>query len=525
MTKINYDSFSNFWILTDDFGKVLDNSSYFKKLELIDSSIQESFEFLQPTLTNDLSISSRLQGKIIHFKNSENQLSFRATIHNIGNEVLWIAWPLLNNLSDVKKYQLYELMHHPACVLTDILILKDVVSSHVSKLKQLKIDQIEKELDDQLVINEHQSKFAAIGELASRVGHEINNPLTIAIFSGSIIEKNLDKETVDKDKILAQLESQKKAYERIRIIVNSLRINTVDNKSKDQVFSLHEAVFQSLDFIDDIYKKEGVQLISKLNSSNYLVKGNQGEFKQAVVNLLTNAKDATENKKDRKIELKTFKKEKYAYLSISDNGVGIEKEVKTKIFNPFFTTKKFGHGPGLGLGLVEKVATKMGGKVSFESTLNKGSTFTLKLLIEDICDGGVEEDNIDAVEELALRGKALVVDDDEEVLYILRYFLEDLGLDVDSFTLESDALDALKESEYKYVISDFIMPNMRGDEFLRKARKLTDENTYFFMASGGVTPGLRENLKVTKLVDGFLEKPFSSEVILDVLTKAESKEN
>ena len=92
MTKINYDSFSNFWILTDDFGKVLDNSSYFKKLELIDSSIQESFEFLQPTLANDLSISSRLQGKIIHFKNSENQLSFRATIHNIGNEVLWIRW-------------------------------------------------------------------------------------------------------------------------------------------------------------------------------------------------------------------------------------------------------------------------------------------------------------------------------------------------------------------------------------------------------------------------------------------------
>jgi C4-dicarboxylate-specific signal transduction histidine kinase len=85
-------------------------------------------------------------------------------------------------------------MEHPACIMTDFLILKDVLSKQQEKIKKLEIERIEKQLVEQVKINQHQSKLATIGEIASGVGHEISNPLTIVKLNNAIILKKISED-------------------------------------------------------------------------------------------------------------------------------------------------------------------------------------------------------------------------------------------------------------------------------------------------------------------------------------------
>ena len=269
-------------------------------------------------------------------------------------------------------------MNHPSCQATDILILKDVLKRNQKKIHQLEVEKYEDELNKQKRINIHQSKLASLGELAAGVGHEINNPLQIAMGAAKVLKKCIkDHENCDFDKVEKQLDKIKVAHDRIVNIVMGLRIYSRQDDIREEEFSLNKSIEQTLSLISEIYKKEEIDLIFNLPSEELNIFGVEGELQQIFMNLLTNAKDAVSEKTEKQIIITLEAHEDEVVIEVKDNGIGIPQEIQDKIFDPFFTTKEVGKGTGLGLGFVQNLVEKMKGKIEVFSKENIGTTFRI----------------------------------------------------------------------------------------------------------------------------------------------------
>jgi signal transduction histidine kinase len=224
----------------------------------------------------------------------------------------------------------------------------------------------------------HHAKLISIGELASGVGHEINNPLAIISGHIEIIKKQLAKNNYHDEKVDKYLQNCTTSVKRIAAIINSLRsFSRKDELNHFEVINCHEAITQNLDLLKIIYEKEGVQINLDLKATKAEIKGIMGEFQQVIMNLLSNAKDATKGKKDRLIKIESLNEENNIIIKVSDNGHGIEKENLERIFDSFFTTKPKGEGTGLGLSLSSQLVKNMNGMIKVDSDVGAGTTFSL----------------------------------------------------------------------------------------------------------------------------------------------------
>ncbi len=243
------------------------------------------------------------------------------------------------------------------------------------------LDITEKKLSE--IKSQHVEKLASIGELAAGVGHEINNPLTISIANLHKLKSSLSRPDKDPRTIDNCIEKIGVANERIKKIVSGLKVLSRSDKDNLDEVNIAREVHQALDFIREIYTNEGVsiQYDSPINC-DFVVMANPGKFHQIIVNLFSNAKDATEKKIDRMIKIRVFERSaNEVVLSVSDNGSGIPKELIPKIVEPFFTTKEVGRGTGLGLGIVNSFVKQFNGKLEIDSEVGVGSTFNVVLPI------------------------------------------------------------------------------------------------------------------------------------------------
>ena len=130
-----------------------------------------------------------------------------------------------------------------------------------------------------------------------------------------------------------------------------------------------------------------VEIDLQLAQEPLLILGNQYRLEQVILNLLSNAKYAVEEKEKepdektyrKRITIKSYRYKKHIHIVVQDNGIGIAPDVVTKIFNPFFTTKSGKQGTGLGLSISYGIIREMKGIIYVESELNKQTTFTLEL--------------------------------------------------------------------------------------------------------------------------------------------------
>jgi two-component system, NtrC family, sensor kinase len=266
-----------------------------------------------------------------------------------------------------------------------------------------------KETQSQLVDAE---KMSSLGQLTAGIAHEINNPINFVSSNipplkqdiddlKAIIEKydeikdssNINEKLNEADKLKQELD-----YEFLKTELNTI-ISGIDNGAKrtaEIVKGLRN--FSRLDENDlmlaDI--NEGITstlTILKSASNNIEIKAKlnplpeincyPGKLNQAFLNLINNAIYAVNENTSRiesgKIEIATYDNENNITIKISDNGIGIPAEVKEKIFDPFYTTKKIGDGTGLGLSIVYRIIESHKGKIELNSILNKGTSFTITL--------------------------------------------------------------------------------------------------------------------------------------------------
>jgi PAS domain S-box-containing protein len=228
------------------------------------------------------------------------------------------------------------------------------------------------------------AKMASIGQLASGVAHEINNPLTGVLNSIQLIKEGIGQRSDSSfDAFKEILDNIEESATRCKTIIWSLLDFSRSSRGPFSLLPLNEIIEKATVLIGREMQLEKINLEKQFQTDLPQISGDAQLLQQVIFNLLSNARWAIQESKKEGgiITLKTqYEPEKnITLLSISDNGIGILKENLDKIFDPFFSTKQVGKGTGLGLSIAYNIIKEHKGSLEVESQPGKGTTFKISL--------------------------------------------------------------------------------------------------------------------------------------------------
>lgn len=262
---------------------------------------------------------------------------------------------------------------------SDITERHQLEEQYQEALVAKEIEAVQREADYRML---QQAKLAALGELATSVAHEVNNPLTFLKSVFQLWKEDLDEEDQmpEPEEFARDLRDGLTQVQRISEIVDHLRtFGRQDATEEQRLFTLQEPLNGALLLVNKALKNQNITFHNALPDDLPVLEGAPGQLEQVFLNLLNNAKDALAGQPDAQITLSAEVQEAEVHLQVSDNGPGIPLELQDQIFNSFFTTKPTGKGTGLGLAIVRKIIEGLGGRISCHSTPGHGATFTLVL--------------------------------------------------------------------------------------------------------------------------------------------------
>ena len=378
-------------------------------------------------------------------------------------------------------------------------------------------DQEFSELQKELVNRE---KLASIGEISAGVGHEINNPLGIALGYLRIMKRTLNEKHGRDDEIDSMIEKQKEALERISKIVKALRTFAPSYLDKNAILYAHTAIETTHQLVGEMYRKRGLEMSLDMKAEDDIIHGDPGRFQQVIMNLFSNAKDALDGTQNALIKVSTRNENDQFVLMIEDNGMGIPRASMEKIFAPFYTTKPMGKGTGMGLGISTKIVEEMQGTISVESKEGVGTTFVLSFPLGTPANSFPDKPSKSDPSRKTLSGCVLVVDDEEYIRDILKDSLERMGLEVEQAENGLIALEKVKQKKYKMVLTDITMPVMNGFTFIEEALKLPNGKTKYIVITGGIDNeySTEERERLEELCHAFIYKPFDMNTIYEALS-------
>ncbi|MEH0860999.1 ATP-binding protein [Halobacteriovorax sp. DPLXC-1] len=294
--------------------------------------------------------------------------SFLATMNHIVYESADYSKSRILNLSKV-EFILFTLI---------ILLLIYEFFKIIIPIKQKLISQLNELRQKDQVIT-HSSKLAAIGELAAGIGHEINGPLTIIKGYLTRLKRESYKNNKNEANIINSFEKIEGSANQIENIVKGLRTFARKDDVKTVEFNLAQIVQDCIAMVEQIYDHYGIEVTLENQVGDIKINGNPGKIQQVMMNLLSNAKDALEGSDNKEIKVTLSQSNEKVQIKVSDSGVGISDAIKRKVFEPYFTTKEFGKGSGLGLSLSFNFIKEHNGTISYDSEPGHGTTFNIEL--------------------------------------------------------------------------------------------------------------------------------------------------
>ena len=230
------------------------------------------------------------------------------------------------------------------------------------------------------------SKMSAIGQLASGVAHELNNPLTGVLNNIQMMKMIMEGKTeLNAEEFKEIVNIIEESALRCKNVISSLLYISHAAKGKFEPLKIDSVVDKVLAIVTTELKLDNIPISQELNGNASLVKGDPQLLGQVILNLLANAKWAIKKKfaseEGGEITIKTWHspQEKKVYFSVSDNGVGIDEKNIPRIFEPFYTTKDAGEGTGLGLAVLYNIIQTHNGAITVQSRINSGTTFKVSL--------------------------------------------------------------------------------------------------------------------------------------------------
>jgi signal transduction histidine kinase len=225
------------------------------------------------------------------------------------------------------------------------------------------------------------AKLASIGELATGVAHELNNPLNnIGLFVGNALDK-IDKDLQGpmKNQLTADLRGATEQIQRAATIIDQLRMFGRASKETYEPVSVGEVVTRTLTFLKEPIGLGGVTVSTIVPTPAPLVHGCQIQLEQVCVNLVRNAIDAMKHTPVKRLTVTCEVVTNRANIVIQDTGSGIAPDVLPRVFDPFFTTKEVGTGTGIGLSIAYGIVREHHGDLTVESEAAQGSRFVVSL--------------------------------------------------------------------------------------------------------------------------------------------------
>lgn len=238
------------------------------------------------------------------------------------------------------------------------------------------------ELQHQLL---HAAKLASLGELATGVAHEINNPLAIIMATSGVIKDRLNPEFEIEDSpvaMLTDLMTIDMAVLRAKRITQQLLNYGRKTKPQLERANLNQLLDEVLEGVKSReFELSDICLERELDPDLPEILVDRDQVRQVLINLLNNACDAIEE--PGRISIKSGRRNGSVELTITDTGHGMNAEQIEKIFDPFYTSKEVGEGTGLGLSVSLGIIESMGGTIGVQSLPGAGSAFTIRLPIDD----------------------------------------------------------------------------------------------------------------------------------------------
>jgi two-component system cell cycle sensor histidine kinase/response regulator CckA len=360
-------------------------------------------------------------------------------------------------------------------------------------------------------------KMEALGRLAAGVAHDFNNLLAIIKLQLGVVDAAGRTEMDAMRQIAAATE---RATELTRQLLVVSRRNALEVRSVD----LNDVVSKLAMMVERIIGKD-VRVRLHTSSTPVVTRADAGMLDQLVLNLVVNARDAMPNGGELRIETGTqrfaddvaepARAGTFAWLRVSDDGIGIASDVLQHIFEPFFTTKEPGKGTGLGLAAVFGIAEQHGGWVEVESEPGRGARFRVFL--------PAYEELVERTTPVLAPGSrsVLLVEDDAAVRVAISTLLDGSGYDV----IEArDALHAVtlwdqRRGDIALVLTDVAMPGgTSGVELARRLRLDAPALRFVFMSGSIIDAAAQEQLGLRE-GENFARKPFSPEQLLDVIRR------
>jgi C4-dicarboxylate-specific signal transduction histidine kinase len=208
------------------------------------------------------------------------------------------------------------------------------------------------------------NKLSSIGDMAGNLAHEINNPLTIIMMTGERLSEMSTRDQLQGSLLAKQAERITASSNRIRRITSGLRTFARDGSADPYVeFDFKSMIDEALAFCADKIRRNSVVFTTEFLSDSLRLEGRATLLSQVIVNLIGNAVDAIESRRDKWIRLQVRELGPNLEVSITDSGEGIPEKIRGKMFKVSFTTKPVGSGTGLGLGICARVVHEHQGQI------------------------------------------------------------------------------------------------------------------------------------------------------------------
>ena len=361
-------------------------------------------------------------------------------------------------------------------------------------------------------------KMQAIGQLAGGIAHDFNNLLTAMIGYCDLLLLRHSPSDLSFNDIMQIKQNANRAANLVRQLLAFSRQQTLQPKVIDVTENLAELSILLQRLIGPAIALRVVHA-----RDLWLVKVDQGQLEQVIINLAVNARDAMANggslnistsnlhvTKPILIGSETVPKGDYVVIKVADTGGGIAPENLSRVFDPFFSTKAIGAGTGLGLSTVYGIVNQTGGFVAVESQLKKGTTFTIylpKYSDADLLKNIHVPEPMNMIADLSGTANILLVEDEDAVRLFSTRALKDKGYVVYDVSNGPDALKIIDEKPIDLVVTDVVMAPMDGPTLAKHISQKHPQVKIIFI-SGYAEDSFRSQIKENTKAH-FLSKPFN----------------
>lgn len=359
-------------------------------------------------------------------------------------------------------------------------------------------------------------RLNAIGEMAASVAHDFNNSLQAMMGNIEVVKlkTNLSDTTLkylnNVESIIVDVTSRVKSLQRFG--------RTKQDRSEYKLVNLNtiigESIIQARPLWKDNAEKAGITININADYSDIpKIACNKGELKTSFHNIIKNSVEAMP--KGGTITIVTGIKDKKIFVTVTDTGIGMDEDTKVKVFQPFYSTKGFDTGRGLGMSGVFSIVRECGGDI-FVRTSELGKGTTIEIVFPFNKQNEIKEEKI--IEEKILDDdvelRILWVEDDFIIRQSLPILVESLGHKCDIASSGIIALEYLEKNTYDVVITDIGMPEMSGWELADIIKNKFGNKIKVIVVSGWSIDEAKKNKHGVKYVLG---KPFKTEELKQVL--------